>query len=105
VRLPRSRVDGVQVFILLRHSVPDMSSYQMPERLLAQARTVWLKAQQDETEQPAGQFVRDMLHVLSLLNISTVEQKVCFPWCMCTCDPSHEQLSNAERLLAHARPV
>lgn len=62
----------------MRHSVSDMSSYQTPERLLAQARNAWLKSQQAETEQPPGQFVLDMLHVLSLLNISTVEKKVCF---------------------------
>jgi hypothetical protein len=48
------------------------SRYPSPERLLAQARQAWLNAQQDEMEQTAGQFVRDMLHV----NISTVKHEV-----------------------------
>jgi hypothetical protein len=102
MRHAESRTVGVQVFILLRHSVPDMSSYQTPERLLAQARTVWLKAQQDETEKPAGQFVRDMLHILSLLNISTVEQMVCLLWCMYYAGAWVHGCMAARAVVAHA---
>ena len=66
----------LQVFILLQHSTASMHSYQVPERLLAQARRVWQEAKEAETRGATNDFEKDVLRILSRLNINQVERKV-----------------------------
>jgi hypothetical protein len=66
----------VQVYILLKHSIPNMSAYNVPDRLQQHAERAWLQAKADETQQPLNDFEKDVLRTLSQLNINRVEHKV-----------------------------
>jgi hypothetical protein len=79
----------LQVFILLKHSTASMKSYNVPEQLLSHSETVWLQAKADETQVAATPFEKDVLRVLSLLNINTVERKVRHPSVPCCTLDSH----------------
>ena len=67
----------LQVYLLLRHGGSvGMDQYVQPQLLLKRAEAVWLHAKEAETQVAPTSFEKDVMRVLSLLNLSTVESKV-----------------------------
>ena len=53
-----------------------MEQYVQPKALLKRAESVWFAAKEAETRVKVSPFEKDVMRILALLNLNTVESKV-----------------------------